>query len=189
MSVFVWTKIGTEAGESVTDIIARKGSEQAAGRGIFWWGVGTSLGPAVRDEALRAGGTIPVLFCEMLGRPQPHDVSPSSTIRWVKWRNWNGSEFDVPSFVQITSRGEDRKGRRKDKHYALVCHSPNKIGISQPGELFDPRNCRTLGGKVPGDSQNTALLAGDFARSHPNGRYRIAFVATLVSPWQATLTR
>ena len=31
MSVFVWTKIGSEAGESIADIIARKGDEQTAG--------------------------------------------------------------------------------------------------------------------------------------------------------------
>jgi len=189
MSIFVWTKIGTEAGEGVTRIIARKESERISGAGIFWWGIGTSLGTALCDQARRAGGTIPVLFCEMLGRAQSHDASPTSIIRWLRWRDWANSEFDVPSFIEVTSRGEDRKGKRKDKHYALICHSANKIDIDQTGQLFDPKNCRTLAGKVPGDSQNTALLEGSFAQSHPNGRYRIAFVANLVNPWQAMLTR
>jgi hypothetical protein len=189
MSVFVWTKIGSEAGEGITDIIGRKRDEQAAGNGKFWWGIGTSLGPAVREAAERAGGTIPIVFCEMLGRAQPHDASPKSTVRWAKWRDWNNCEFDVPRFVRVMSRGEDRKGRRKDKHYALICHSQKKIEIAQQGQLFDPRNCRTLSGKIPGDSQNTALLEGDFAQSHPDGRYRIAFVVNLVNPWQATLIR
>ena len=74
MSVFVWTKIGTEAGERVIGIVGRKENERAAGGDVFWWGIGTSLSPAVRDEAQRSGGTIPVLFCEMLGIPQKHDV-------------------------------------------------------------------------------------------------------------------
>lgn len=161
MPVFVWTKIGAEAGESVSDIIARKESERTAGGGTFWWGVGTSLGPALRVEAQCARGTIPILFCEMLGRPQRHDVSPASTVRWARWRDWKTS-----------------------------CHSQSKIEINRSGQQFDPRNCRTVpGGKIPGDSQNTAHRDGDFRQSHPNGRYRIAFVANLVSPWQATLTR
>lgn len=190
MSVFVWTKIGTEAGESVADIIARKENERTAGYGTFWWGIGTSLGPNLRLEARRAGGAIPILFCEMLGRPQRHDISPASTVRWARWRDWSNSKSDIPPFVQVTSRGEDRKGKHKDKHYALICHSQTKIGINRSGQLFDPRSCRTVpSGKVPGDSQNTALLDGDFRQSHLNGRYRIAFVANLVSPWQATLTR
>jgi len=189
MTIFVWTKIGTEAGESVSDIIERKAREQRAGNGIFWWGIGTSLGPALRDEAQRAGGILPVIFCEILGKPQKHDVAPTSTVSWVKWRDWNGREFDVPPFVQVTSRGEDRKGGRKDKHYALVCHLPSKIEINRKGQLFDPKNCRTFAGKVPGDSQNTALLRGDFTQPRPNDRYRIVFIANLVKPWQATLIR
>ena len=189
MAVFVCTKIGAEAGEGIAGILARKEAERVAGKSIFWWGIGTSLGPALRDEARRAGGTIPIVFCEMLGSAQSHDAAPASVVQWLRWRDWANAESDVPSFVKVTSRGEDRKGRRKDKHYALICQSLNKIELNATGQLFDPRNCRTLGGKVPGDSQNTALLDGSFAQSHPNGRYRIAFVANLVSPWQATLIR
>jgi hypothetical protein len=189
VSIFVWTKIGTEAGEGVDKILARKENERIEGAGIFWWGIGTSLGPALCEQARLTGGKIPVLFCEMLGKAQSHDASPTSTIRWLRWRDWASSEFDVPSFVEVTSRGEDRNGKRKDKHYALVCCSETKIDIDRTGRLFDPKNCRTLRGKVPGDSQNTALLEGDFSQSHPNGRYRIAFTANLVSPWQAHLTR
>jgi hypothetical protein len=186
VSVFIWTKIGTETGENIADIIDRKEGERSKG-GVFWWGIGTSLGPAVRDEAQKSGGSIPIIFCEMLGTPQTHDVSPTSKVRWTKWRDWDGSEADIPYFVLVKSRGEDRSGKRKDKHYAVVCRSDNKLRLNPNGQLFDPRNCRTISGKLPGDSQNTALLSGDITQSHRNGRYRIAFAAMLVRPWQVIL--
>ncbi len=186
MSVSVWTKIGTETGENIADIIDRKEGEHSKG-GVFWWGIGTSLGPAVRDEAQKSGGSIPIIFCEMLGTPQTRDVSPTSKVRWTKWRDCDGSEADIPSFVLVKSRGDDHSGQRKDKHYAVVCRPDNKLRLNPNGQLFDPRNCRTLSGKVPGDSQNTALLRGDIMQSHRNGRYRIAFSAMLVRPWQAIL--
>ena len=48
MDAFVWTKMGVESGEDLAKIIRRKESERIAGRGIFWWGIGNSLGAAVR---------------------------------------------------------------------------------------------------------------------------------------------
>jgi hypothetical protein len=186
VSAFVWTKIGTETGESIADIVDRKEGERSKG-GVFWWGIGTSLGPALRDEAQKSGGSIPIIFCVMLGEPQKLDVSPASKVRWTSWRDWDGSETSVPPFVLVKSRGEDRSGKRKNKHYSVVCRPDGKLRLNSNGQLFDARNCRTLSGKAPGDSQNTALLTGDITRSHPNGRYRVAFAAMLVRPWQATL--
>ncbi|MGD1038594.1 MAG: hypothetical protein ABR878_15765, partial [Roseiarcus sp.] len=114
-------------------------------------------------------------------------VNRIGRVRWTKWRDWDGSEADIPYFVLVKSRGEDRSGKRKDKHYAVVCRSDNKLRLNPNGQLFDPRNCRTISGKLPGDSQNTALLSGDITQSHRNGRYRIAFAAMLVRPWQVIL--
>jgi len=72
-------------------------------------------------------------------------------------------------------------------HYALVCRSENPIIFNPNGRLFDPRNCTTHLGNIPGDSQITALLRDDLTTPHRDARYRIAFKATLVSPWLATL--
>jgi hypothetical protein len=188
MPIFVWTKVGTEAGEPLASILARKEHERVTG-GVFWWGIGTSLGPALRDQAQKAGGTLPVLFCEMLGPAQRHDVSPASTVRWARWRDWSGMEADTPSHICVTSRGEDRNDRPKDKHYALLCSSTQPITFNKSRQSFEPRNCRTLSGRVPGDSQNTAPLDGNPANSHLGGRYRVAFTATLIMPWQVTLIR
>lgn len=185
-SFFVWTKVGIEAGESVTDILARKEAERVAGKGIFWWGVGNSLGPAVHKMAEATGGTLPILFCALLGPSKPHDIAPASIVRWKRWRDWNGKIADVPSFVRVTSRGQDWNGKDKGTHYALVCRSENPIIFDRNGPLFDPRYCTTHLGKIPGDLQITALLRGDLNTPHRDARYRIAFKATLVSPWMAT---
>jgi len=186
-SFFVWTKPGTEAGEHLADIIARKNAERIAGNGVFWWGIGNSLGPAVCEAAKAAGGTLPVIFCKMLGDAQSHDVTPTVTVRWKKWQDWDGKIADIPPFVRVTSRGVDRKGRDKRKHYALVCRSDGPIVFDPNGRSFDPRCCLTHLGKVPGDSQITGLLQGDVNAPHHGARYHIAFRAILIFPWQATL--
>jgi hypothetical protein len=186
LSSFVLTKPGVEAGERLVDIVARKESERVAGKGTFWWGVGNSLGAAIREVAKAAGGTLPILFLvnERPTPPKPHDVAPSSTFRWTKWQDWDGAVSDVPAFARVTSRGDDDKRT----HYGLVCYSERPVIFDTKGPLFDPRRCKTAKGKPPGSSQVTALLRGDLGElQHRNGQYRVVFRATLVFPWQAKL--
>ena len=183
---FVLTKPGIEAGESVADIIARKEAERVAGKNVFWWGIGSSLGPAVRKAAQDAGGKLPVVFVvhNNQARPKEHDVSPARIFRWTKWQDWNGAVHDVPEFAQVTSRGHNLKRA----HYAMVCYSEKPITFDPKGPAFDPSLCRTALGKRPGSSQVTALVWGDLsAADHRLGQYRIAFRATLIAPWQAKL--
>jgi hypothetical protein len=42
MSHFVWTRVGSNAGEEIQSITARKEAEREAGGGEFWWGVGAA---------------------------------------------------------------------------------------------------------------------------------------------------
>jgi 4-aminobutyrate aminotransferase-like enzyme len=42
--IFCWTKMGTEAGQTLGTILRRKELERQAGSGIFAWGIGNSLG-------------------------------------------------------------------------------------------------------------------------------------------------
>jgi hypothetical protein len=114
MNAFVWTKMGVESGEGLAQIVRRKEVERIAGRGIFWWGIGNSLGPAVRDNARAQGGTLPVLFSTMLGRPKHVDESPDMVWRWTVWEDEHGRIHDVPAYVKVISRGETSKQR----HYA-----------------------------------------------------------------------
>jgi hypothetical protein len=184
MQSFVWTKMGVESGEGLAQIVQRKEAERKAGAGAFWWGIGNSLGPAVRNEALTHGGTLPVLFSTMLGRAKPVDVSPDQVWRWTKWEDENGRLQDIPAHVKVISRGRISK----EKHYALVCHSDVPLGLRSGSGRFDPNLCRTLAGKVPGSSQVTALLRGS-PIGHPKGAYEICFQATLVAPWAVKLVQ
>ncbi len=185
-SPFVLTKPGIEAGESLASIVARKEAERVAGKNTFWWGIGSSLGPVVCRAAQDAGGKLQVIFVlnNRLSRPKEQDVSPSRVFRWTKWQDWKGSVREVPAFAHVTSRGHELKRA----HYALICSSERPIKFDVNGPAFDPSICRTALGKRPGSSQVTALVWGDLnSVDHKLGQYRIAFRATLISPWQAKL--
>jgi len=184
VQTFVWTKMGVESGEGLAQIIQRKETERAAGRGIFWWGIGSSLGPAVRECAQQQGGALPVLFSAMLGRAKHVDSNPGSVWKWTAWENFDGRTYDVPRHVTVISRGAETK----DRHYALVCFSEEPLGLRKGGKRFNPNLCRTLSGKIPGQSQVTALLQGEVG-GHPDGPYEICFRAKLIEPWAVKLVR
>jgi hypothetical protein len=40
---FVWTRFGTEAGQTIDRILARKEAERIANGGLFLWGIGNSV--------------------------------------------------------------------------------------------------------------------------------------------------
>jgi hypothetical protein len=182
MKPFVWTKMGIESGESLEDIVKRKNAERLAGGGEFWWGIGSSLGSAVREAARSNGGRLPVLFSKMLGRARPADHSPQMVWKWTAWEY--GEVRNLPSHAHVISRG----ALAKEKHYASVCYSESPISLGQRGKPFDPKLCRTPSGKVPGPSQVTALLRGS-PEAHKSGPYEVAFQATLVQPWAVKLLR
>jgi hypothetical protein len=184
MEAFVWTKMGTESGEGLQDIVRRKEAERVEGKGQFWWGIGNSLGSAVRSAARLQGGTLPVFFSTMLGKPKATDSAPEMVWRWTGWEDETGRIHDIPAHAKIISRGT----AAKDRHYALVCHSAVPLALARGGPHFDPAQCRTLSGKVPGASQVTALLRGK-PDNHRAGPYEISFRAVLVEPWAVKLVR
>jgi hypothetical protein len=184
MDLFVWTKVGVESGEGLEQIVRRKEAERLEGNGQFWWGIGNSLGPAVRTAAREQGGKLPVLFSVMLGKPRAADTAPETVWRWTSWEDEAGRVRAVPSYAKVISRG----AAAKDRHYALVCHSDVPLELAYGGARFDPARCRTLSGKIPGASQVTALLRGD-PDTHDNGPYAVSFRAVLVEPWAVKLVR
>jgi hypothetical protein len=184
MDAFVWTKMGVESGEGLEQIVRRKEAERLKGNGLFWWGIGNSLGPAVRDAARAQGGKLSVLFSPMLGKPKTADSAPAMIWRWTAWEDEAGNIHVLPPHAKVISRGAEAKNR----HYALVCHSDAPLALARGKARFDPSRCRTLSGKVPGASQVTALLQGT-PESHRSGQYEVCFRATLVEPWAVKLVR
>ena len=176
--------MGAESGEALEQIVRRKETERVEGNGQFWWGIGNSLGRAVRDAARGQGGRLPVLFSVMLGRPKAPDSAPEIIWRWTSWEDEAALVHAIPPHAKVISRGAAAKSR----HYALVCHSDAPLALARGGARFDPAQCRTLSGKTPGDSQVTALLRGS-PDSYRDGRYEVCFKAQLIRPWAVKLVR
>lgn len=185
MSYFVWTKMQAESGQKLPTIISLKESERATGNGLFWWGVGNSLGKAVDQFAAQADGTLPILFSVMKAHPQKKDTEPEKVFLWTEWEDRSGQIHAVPPHVLEWSRG----AANKKTHYALVCHSNIPLAIGDHG-AFDPsRCCHTPLGKRPADQIVTTLLEDDPDADHSSGAYHLGFRASLVRPWAVKLVR
>jgi hypothetical protein len=166
-----WTRMQTEAGESLDRILQRKDLERRAGGGLFFWGVGNAPARAIPKLA-RTAATVDVLFSVMKSRPKVHDVVPSRVFMWQRYVSTDGVVRSIPCNVLVTSRA----GRRPC-HYALMCYSDSPLAVSDMGP-FDPAAFRNYaGGGGVGASQVTALLE----RHAPDGpsEYRIAMRAKL----------
>lgn len=180
---FVFSKMQAEAGQQLDDIIARKEAERCSGDGMFWWGVGNSLGQAVIVAARINDGLLPVIWSVMRSVPRSIDVAPKEVMLWTAYEDSHGRVQAIPDQIIVTSRHSGR-----DHHYAMVCRSTVPLTIGDCGP-FDPDRCRTPAGNVPGASQVTALLQGEFDGQAEDARYRIAFRAEMIQPWFVRLVR
>lgn len=180
-----WTRMQSEAGQGLEEIVARKELERLAGDGVFFWGVGNA--PSVATAAYaRLGVPVKVVFSIMKGRPRAVDACPRSLLVWRRYIDMFGAERELPAQALITSRGETDAGDKK-RHYALMCSSdvPLKIGKGVPFDHSAFRNVGVNGGPV-GASQVTALLQ----RVQPDGAgdYEANLSAQLTGSYWVRLT-
>jgi hypothetical protein len=90
---FVLTKPGAEAGERLIDIVTRKEAERIAGKkNTFWWGIGSSLGAAVRNAAEAAAGCY-----QRLMRLRGPDIVPVPSF-WRPRMSAIGGKADIGAF-------------------------------------------------------------------------------------------
>ncbi len=85
--VFCWTRFGTEAGQPIDEILDRKEQERAANSGMFFWGIGNSIGPSLR-ELLRCTPSPEVLFSPTRSTPRREDVAPPAVVAWTGLGFW-----------------------------------------------------------------------------------------------------
>jgi len=185
---FCWTKMGAESGEQLQLIIRRKEWERSLGNGLFFWGIGQSLGGNA-DLAMRAGETLKVFFSPMISKAKAIDSAPDETVVWTAFTDAYGEEHPLPEHALITSRASLPSGRRKEFHYALVCRSPTSLAT--PGRLsVDPTSiCNFATNKPLGASQVTAIVRNRCERKAAGGRtYPISFFAELVQPYFVRLS-
>lgn len=181
--VFCWTRFGTESGEAIEDIVARKERERIANGGVFLWGIGNSVGPAVR-ELVRSTSSPYVAFSPMRSKPKAIDVTPQSLMAWTGATALSGDEWAIPKGSQVVSRGAGEGQRAKTSHYALVCQSSEPLTLdSSAGELQYEALVNLLSGTKLGHSQVTAVVRRTSLGSKVPTTYPIALVAKLVFPF------
>ena len=185
---FVWSVVGEDAGETLSHIVTRKEAERRAGRGEFWWGLGTPLGEGVKLAAIVNGGTLPALFSALKPKGKSNEDANAKIQVWNSWCSIRkgGQHGTIPDHVLVTSGyTAPQPGKAEKAHYGLVCHSDARLVLGNHG-TFNPAQCRTAKNNLaPGSSQRAALLTGQ--HTHSQGPYTIAFEATLVGPWYVRL--
>jgi hypothetical protein len=177
---FCWTRFGTEAGEPIEGIFERKERERQALGGVFYWGIGNALGPAIA-ELVSETSSPEVLFSPIRSRPRREDIAPAEVAAWSVGETLDGSLFDFPQSARITSRF-DPDSRRA--HYALVCKSALPLALSDFGEIRfrTLRNLRS--GRPLGSSQVTAVVTSGAEGAPTSGPvYPVALRAELAYPY------
>ena len=178
-AAFCWTRFGVEAGEAIDEIIKRKDHERRANDGIFFWGIGNSVAPAMRELVAQVNAP-EVLFSPIKSRPRHVDVAPESVALWSAGETLSGRKFQLPRGVRITSRWRGSS----TPHYALVCRAESHLEFGELGWL-NPASLRNLlRGTSIGASQVTAVVRRDDVAGPANGTgYVVALRAQLVEPY------
>lgn len=183
---FVWTRYGTESGEAVESILARKERERQAAGGLFLWGIGNSIAGSVRKLLVSLKGRDPfVVFSPMLAAPRTVDVAPTEVVAWQSARGIDEQEWVMPAGTLVTSRGgAARIG--KSRHYALVCRRSETLRENESGDRFAIADLANFASGNPvGHSQVTAVVQR--TRRPTDGPYVAAVVATLAYPYVVAL--
>ena len=178
-AAFCWTRFGPEAGEGIEEIIERKERERCANDGIFFWGIGNSVAPAMRELIAQVDAP-EVLFSPIKSRPRRVDVAPESVVRWRAGETLSGRRFRLPRGARITSRWRGSS----TLHYALVCRAESQLRFCELGWLSPGSLRNLLRGTSIGASQVTAVVRREDAEDSENGaRYAVALRAQLVEPY------
>lgn len=152
--------MGAEAGQPLSDIIRRKDLERECGGGVFAWGIGNSVGPAIKHA--KHSEQIPVLealFTPMKAAPKAIDSAPSSIVMWLGYIVDTGEIEPLPAHMLITSRGQSGSGEEKRGHYALICRSSNPLAAQRAHEAIDHRAvCNLVSSNPVGASQVTSVV-------------------------------
>jgi len=186
--IFCWSKMGTEAGESLDDILRRKEIERIANDGVFTWGIGNSLGGSMAQLIQNVRAPM-VVFTKMKSKPKVIDETPESLLLWLTYIDANGNECPLPRYSLVTSRGHTDRATKKRSHYALLCshRSPLKQMNNTVLDSLELRNLIT--GKPVGYSQVTSVVKRVEKIINDEKIYNIGFKAYLKNEGQVKLSK
>lgn len=183
-SHFCWTKMGDEAGQSLNGIIARKDAERALGNGLFYWGIGSSLGSRIWTF-VSSVKTPTILFSPMKSKAKKDDVQPEKVFAWTAYIDNGGNKHSLPKHALVTSRGTVGK-KIKQFHYALVCHNQTSLKEGTWPKINGLKLHNYQRGSRLGFSQVTSLVEVK-DKLHADAGYQVLFGAKLVAPYFVTL--
>ncbi len=178
---FCWTRFGTESGETVESILARKEQERLQA-GMFLWGIGNSVGPAVR-ELVSLESTPQVLFSPMRSKAKTIDTTPSRLLQWTRATTLDNKHWDIPDGLQVVSRASTSGGALKNFHYALVCASATPLVIREDENLQFDDLVNLLSQNKLGHSQVTSVVQHRPSSEAAGLSYSVGFAAELVYPY------
>ena len=179
--LFCWTRFGTEAGQSASDILCRKEEERLANSGLFFWGIGNAIGPSM-TELVRRTERPEVIFSPIRSAPRRQDVTPTNVAAWTTAETLDGDCYELPSRSLITSRFDVSSPR--GVHYALVCYRESALTCNTAsGELRIGELRNLLTGRPIGASQVTAVVTRNPGESVSGTVYNISFRGRLVAPY------
>ncbi len=172
--------MGAEGGQLLSDIIRRKDLERECGDGVFAWGIGNSVGSAIKHaKYAEQVADLEALFSPMKSAPRAIDSAPASIVMWLGFHF--GSEVGpLPEHMLVTSRGEYGSGEEKRGHYALICRSSSSLAARPVQHRIDHRAVRNLVSSNPvGSSQVTSVVRYQSVDSQ-NAVYPVLFRAKLL---------
>jgi hypothetical protein len=184
-STFCWTKMGDEAWQGLSGIIARKDTERVLGNGIFFWGIGSALGQRIWTF-IKATDAPLVLFSPMKAKPKVIDAKPDRIFAWTAYIDRRGVKHSIPNHALVTSRGTSG-GKVKSRHFALVCRKHTPFS-NESWPLLNSASLRNFeSGSRLGFSQVTTIVESIDHKTTKDSSYRILFGADLVEPFYVTL--
>lgn len=183
---FCWTRFGTEAAQSIDQILVRKEEERQANHGLFLWGIGNAVGPSILELVRRA--SVPeVIFSPIKSAPREEDVSPPAVVAWTAGSTICGDRYELPETVLVTSRFVPSHPRRS--HYALVCYSEQPLRMVSSDRRIALGSLRNLvSGRKVGASQVTAIVERTLDAAENTSQYSVSMRARLVPPFFVKLT-
>jgi hypothetical protein len=178
---FCWTRFGTEAGQTIAQIIERKERERKAGRGMFLWGIGNAVGPSIL-RLLQVSDQPEAIFSPISSAPRYCDTNPSATVTWTEAFGVDGEPFSIPEHALVTSGFNPASPKRT--HYALVCYSEQPLAPSKGGSTVRFQAVRNLVSQRPvGASQTTAIVEYDCGCLDDSRSYAVAMRVRLIAPY------
>ena len=172
LDAFVWSKMGTEAGEPLEDIMHRKEIERQANGGKFVWGIGNSPGNSIVNFMQDTKKPV-AIFTETRPNSKTRSIDEEESER--VWR-----DKLLPRYSFVTSHPE------RKEHCALLCECDEDLRTQCHGELHTGEFVHyvTCNPKLPPNSTNM-MKKGEGRSCKP---YPIRFVASLYGEGWVKLT-